>query len=523
MSRDVRGFDGTRVLIPRGSRLIGEYRSDVAAGQNRALVNWTRLIRPDGVTIDIGSPASDPIGGIGIHASVNTHFFARFADAILQSALYTGVGFASRIGSGPVIVAFPGTLQQGVGQTVQPHPGHAHAQRATRNQHQHLRRPRPRFHQRQAAAVSGAAAAERGGVYLRSFLSPLDTILARPEVTDIYVNRPGELWAETIGGAIDRHDVPELDPITLLRLARQIAALSHQGVSREHPLLSATLPDGARVQVVAPPATRGPLALAIRKHVAPDLALADYVATGAFAETRAGDRLRDLEADRALAAQLDAGDIDGMLAAAVRARKNILVSGGTSTGKTTFLNALIREIAPEERLILIEDTPELQVRHENMIGLLAARSGLGEALVTANDLVAASLRMRPDRIILGELRGEEAYAFLRAINTGHPGSMTTVHADSAERAVEQIVLLVLQGGSRLDRDDVRHYVDDDGRYFRPARSPRRPALRPRSRAQSPRRRLTTVFGPARPSPGLREKFRMPLADLRPQGRRLGDV
>jgi type IV secretion system protein VirB11 len=304
-----------------------------------------------------------------------------------------------------------------------------------------------------------SAVAEIGeGIYLRSYLAPLTGMLARPDVTDIYVNRPGELWVETIGGEIERHDAPALDEATLARLARQIAALSHQGISREHPLLSATLPDGARVQVVAPPATRGPLVLAIRKHVAADLALGDYVAAGAFADTRARQSLERSDLDKALARQLEAGDIAGLLSAAVKARKNILVSGGTSTGKTTFLNALIREIAPEERLILIEDTPELQVAHENMIGLLAARSALGEAQVTANDLVAASLRLRPDRIILGELRGDEAYAFLRAVNTGHPGSMTTVHADSAERAIEQIVLLVLQAGTQLTRDDVRHYV-----------------------------------------------------------------
>jgi type IV secretion system protein VirB11 len=303
-----------------------------------------------------------------------------------------------------------------------------------------------------------AAAAADGRIYLRSYLAPLTGMLARPDVTDIYVNRPGELWIETVGGAIERHDAPALDEATLERLARQIAAVSHQGISREHPLLSATLPDGARVQIVGPPATRGPLALAIRKHVAADLALSDYVAAGAFAETRGRDGLAGSESDRSLAAQLAAGDIAGMLASAVRSRRNILVSGGTSTGKTTFLNALIREIPAEERLILIEDTPELQVRHDNVVGLLAARSALGEAEVTANDLVAASLRMRPDRIILGELRGEEAFAFLRAVNTGHPGSMTTVHADSAERAIEQIVLLALQAGTQLNRDDVRHYV-----------------------------------------------------------------
>lgn len=303
-----------------------------------------------------------------------------------------------------------------------------------------------------------AALRDDGRIYLRSYLAPLADMLARPDVTDIYVNRPGELWIETVGGAIERHEAPALDEATLARLARQIAALSHQGISREHPLLSATLPEGARVQVVGPPATRGPLALAIRKHVSPDLGLDDYVAAGAFAKTRRRDSLDRSRADQALAAQLAAGDVSGMLAAAVRARRNILVSGGTSTGKTTFLNALLREIPADERLILIEDTAELDPRHDNVVGLLAARSALGEAQVTANDLVAAALRMRPDRIILGELRGDEAFAFLRAVNTGHPGSMTSVHADSAETAVEQIVLLALQAGTQLNRDDVRHYV-----------------------------------------------------------------
>lgn len=302
-------------------------------------------------------------------------------------------------------------------------------------------------------------AANDAGVYLRSYLAPLTGMLARPDVTDIYVNRPGELWVETMTGEIERHDAPGLDEATLARLARQIAALSSQGISREHPLLSATLPDGARVQVVAPPATRGALAIAIRKHVSPDLALDDYVASGAFAETRRRNALEPSGDDRRLRAMLDAGDVAGMLAAAVKARKNILVSGGTSTGKTTFLNALLREIPAEERLILIEDTPELHIRHENAVGLLAARSALGEAEADANDLLGAALRLRPDRIILGELRGPEAFAFLRAVNTGHPGSMTTVHADSAERSIEQIVLLTLQAGTQLSRGDVRHYIE----------------------------------------------------------------
>jgi type IV secretion system protein VirB11 len=303
------------------------------------------------------------------------------------------------------------------------------------------------------------AAEEVGPVYLRSYLAPLAQMLARPDVTDIYVNRPGEVWVETSGGQVERHEEPKLDEALLDRLARQIAALSHQGISREHPLLSATLPSGARVQIVAPPATRGPLALAVRKHVARDMSLQDYLEAGAFEKTRHKESVGPDSADDLLKSLLEAGDLAGMLSAAVRARKNILVSGGTSTGKTTFLNALLREVAPEERLILIEDTPELHVHQDNVVGLLAVRSELGESQVSANDLLAASLRMRPDRIILGELRGPEAFAFLRAINTGHPGSMTTVHADSAARAIEQIVLLALQAGTQLSREDVRYYIE----------------------------------------------------------------
>ena len=297
----------------------------------------------------------------------------------------------------------------------------------------------------------------RKQVYLSAYLAPFADVLARPDVTDVYVNRPHEIWAESTGGAIERFESRDLDEATLDRLSRQIASLAHQGISREHPLLSATLPDGARVQVIAPPATRSDVALAIRKHVSPNLRLADYTHAGAFVDTATGAMSAaraDEEIDRALAS----GDMAAALSTAVRARKNILVAGGTSTGKTTFLNALIAEIPVDERLIFIEDTPELQIQHANAIGLLAARSELGEARVSTNDLVAASLRMRPDRIILGELRGDESLAFLRAVNTGHPGSMTTVHADSPKGAIEQITLLTLQGGTQLSRADVHHYV-----------------------------------------------------------------
>lgn len=296
------------------------------------------------------------------------------------------------------------------------------------------------------------------GVYLEAYLRPLQAWLGRDDVTDILINAPGEVWVETLGGSMRRHPAPELTDTVLWRLAGQIAAIAHQGVSREHPLLSATLPDGARVQIVAPPATRGPLAMAIRKHVVNDLSLDDYAGSGAFSSVRRDALSEAEEIDRTLQTALDEGRITDFLKGAVRARKNIVVSGGTSTGKTTFLNALVKEAPVEERLIIIEDTPEIRLDHQNAVGLIAVRGDLGESAVKVEDLLQAALRMRPDRIILGELRGPEAYSFLRSVNSGHPGSITTVHADNPRAAVEQIALMVLQGGAHLARSEIVDYV-----------------------------------------------------------------
>ena len=293
-------------------------------------------------------------------------------------------------------------------------------------------------------------------VFLGAFLAPLEEALRRSDVTDLYINRPGELWLETSAG-IERHDNPQLDDAALWRLSRQIAASSDQGISREHPLLAATLPGGARVQICAPPATRGHVIVAIRKHVLPDLTLNDYLAAGAFA--RLGDAaLAQQTTDQALAAQLAAGDVAGFLKGAVRARKSILISGGTATGKTTLLNALLKEAPLDERLVLIEDTPEIQLSHPNAVGLVAVRGRLGEAEVSAADLLEAALRLRPDRIIMGEIRGVEALSFLRAVNTGHPGSITTVHANSPDGAVEQLALIAGQSGSDLRRSEMIGYI-----------------------------------------------------------------
>lgn len=291
--------------------------------------------------------------------------------------------------------------------------------------------------------------------YLGVYLAPLAEYLAQGDVTDVYINQPGELWVERLGHLPERHDAPALTESLLWRLAKQVASLTHQGISREHPLLSARLPDGARIQIIAPPATRGFMAVAIRKHLVADLTLEDYASAGAFADTHSGE---ERDSDKDLAELYIARDWSAFLRMAVRKRKTILVSGGTSTGKTTFLNALLREVDQQERLILIEDTPEVQLRHPNAVGLVSVRGELGETRVTPDELITATLRMRPDRIIVGEVRGGEALAFLRAANTGHPGSMTTIHADSPEAAFEQLAMLAGQGAGSRQRAETIIYA-----------------------------------------------------------------
>ena len=303
---------------------------------------------------------------------------------------------------------------------------------------------------RHAAPVAGDAE----NVYLNSYLAPFGEWLACDDVTEILVNRPHEIWVERLGCAqMERHDAPQVDSQLLERLAHQIARINHQGVSRESPLLAAILPGGARVQMVLPPATRGDVALAIRKHRLQDMTLESYFEQSALPSVR-----NAADDSFALAALLQDQDYLGFFRAAVAARKTILISGGTSSGKTTLLNALLKEIPQHERIISIEDTPEIRLSSDNALGLVAVAGDQGEAQVTVDDLMRASLRMRPDRLIVGELRGGETVTFLRAINTGHPGSITTVHANSPQGALEQIAFMCMQAGLGLGRQETRDYA-----------------------------------------------------------------
>jgi len=296
--------------------------------------------------------------------------------------------------------------------------------------------------------VSAETVPFQAGVYLRTYLRPFAGWLDQPDVTELMVNRPGELWVERAGGrAMERIEAPEIDETLLQRLATQIARFSHQGVNRENPLLGATLPSGERVQMVSPPATRRHWALAIRRHVTIDLSLDSFGFSRGPAERAVG-----------LDPRLAETDPTAFLREAVRLRKTVLISGGTSSGKTTFLNALLKEVPAHERIIAVEDAAEVLLTQPNAIGLVAIKGALGQAQVDVNDLLQSALRLRPDRIIVGEVRGPEAVTFLRAINTGHPGSFTTVHANSPEGALEQLALMVMQAGLPMSRRDTIDYV-----------------------------------------------------------------
>jgi type IV secretion system protein VirB11 len=296
------------------------------------------------------------------------------------------------------------------------------------------------------AEEDDAPLAPTGSVYLEAYLAPFQRWLEHDTITEIIVNRPGEVWIEDAERpGMQRLDAPEIDDKLVQRLAEQVARVSHQGVNREHPLLGATLPDGARIQFCGPPATRQHWAMAIRRHRRLDLPLDAY---------DAGPLSPPAEATLPDAAAAPIA----YLRAAIAARRTILISGGTSTGKTTFLSAMLGEIPAGERVILVEDTPELRLPGDNGVGLIAVKGELGEAKVTANELLQAALRLRPDRIVLGELRGAESVSFLRAINTGHPGSFSTIHANSLRGALEQLALMVMQTGIGLCRADTIAYA-----------------------------------------------------------------
>ncbi|HJD55915.1 MAG TPA: P-type DNA transfer ATPase VirB11 [Rickettsia endosymbiont of Pyrocoelia pectoralis] len=292
---------------------------------------------------------------------------------------------------------------------------------------------------------------------LETFLLPFKELFAKKGVNEVMINQQKEAWVEEQGN-IYSVPMPDLDKEHLFSLGRLVAQSTEQMISEEKPLLSATLPNGYRIQIVFPPACEiGQIIYSIRKPSGMNLTLDEYAKMGAFDET-ATESLVDEDAI-ILNQYLDEKKIKEFIKHAVISKKNIIISGGTSTGKTTFTNAALTEIPPIERLITVEDAREVVLSsHPNRVHLLASKGGQGRANVTTQDLIEACLRLRPDRIIVGELRGKEAFSFLRAINTGHPGSISTLHADSPAMAIEQLKLMVMQADLGMPPEEVKKYI-----------------------------------------------------------------
>jgi type IV secretion system protein VirB11 len=290
-------------------------------------------------------------------------------------------------------------------------------------------------------------------------LRALRPLLSLREVTELCINQPGVAFLETRDGW-RQETVPFADFDWCRRLAKLVANSTHQRINEESPLLSAALPTGERIQIVLPPATSpGCVAITIRLPSNEVWSIEDLSASGIFRATRRASESLDAT-ENELLKLLEREEYESFMRLAVISRKNILVSGPTGSGKTTWTKALIREIPRDERLITIEDAQELTLDHPNHVRLFYSKDDQGLSRVSPKQLLESCLRMKPDRILLAELRAEEAFDYLRNVNSGHPGSITSVHAASAELAFEQLVLLVKQsrGGQELPRADIKQLL-----------------------------------------------------------------
>ena len=277
------------------------------------------------------------------------------------------------------------------------------------------------------------------------FLEPIRRLIEDPTISEIMVNAGRRVFIERDGRL---SPVPEivLDERQLLTGIKIIARTLGDEISDEKPVLDSRLPDGSRVAAVLPPCSVDGITLAIRKFDSRHFTMADLVARGTVSE-----------------------EVANLLESRISARRNLLISGGTGTGKTTLLGILAGFIPDAERIVLIEDTAEIHLAKPNLVRLEARQaqpSGApnyaqpGLPAVTIRDLVRASLRLRPDRLIVGEIRGEEAYDLLQALNTGHSGSLSTIHANSAAQALTRFRTCILQAGLDIPHRAIQSQIAD---------------------------------------------------------------
>ena len=289
----------------------------------------------------------------------------------------------------------------------------------------------------QAASLSAARRAQIREFILRETvgLGPLEELLADPRVEEVMVNGPGDVYVER-GGRIERTEVSFESERALRDAIERILAPLGRRVDELSPMADARLADGSRVNVIIPPLSVDGPALSIRRFTAARPDPDDLVESGTLTA-----ELREL------------------LARAVAARRSILISGGTGSGKTTLLNALSSFIPGKERVVTIEDAAELRLRQPHVVRLESRPASVeGRGEVTIRDLLRNALRMRPDRIVIGEVRGAEALDLLTALNTGHDGALSTVHANSPEDALRRIETLALMAGIGLPHEAIREQV-----------------------------------------------------------------
>jgi pilus assembly protein CpaF len=266
------------------------------------------------------------------------------------------------------------------------------------------------------------------------FLKPIQPLLVDPDVTDILVNGSRHIFAEKAGRLFEAAGVT-IPEKSLQVAVRNIARVLGDDISEENPILDARLPDGSRVAAVFPPCSVDGTTLAIRKFQSKRYDVQELVRVGTLTP-----------------------EVLSTLRAAILARQNILISGRTGAGKTTVLNALATFIPPQERVVVIEDTSEIQIAHANLVRLEARREQPGLPAVTIRDLIKATLRLRPDRILVGEIRGGEAFDLLLALNTGHRGTLSTTHANSAAESLERFDTCVLMSDVNLPHKTVRRHI-----------------------------------------------------------------
>lgn len=266
-------------------------------------------------------------------------------------------------------------------------------------------------------------------------LGPLEPYMQDPDVTDILVNGPHEVYVERRGRLQETNTV-FADEAHLLQIIQRVVARVGRRIDEMSPMVDARLPDGSRINAVIPPlALNGPT-LSIRRFGQTPMAIEDLVAYGSLHPVQVS-----------------------FLQAAVEGRTNLLISGGAGAGKSTLLNCLSRFIPAEERLVTIEDSAELLLQRKHVVRLETRPANAeGHGQITQRDMVRNSLRMRPDRILLGEVRGAEALDMLQAMNTGHEGSLTTIHANDTLDALSRLEVMVSMAGFELPVSVVRRYI-----------------------------------------------------------------